>query len=71
MTVKKALKDFNLPFKYLHIKDSKLYGGQTLYFDFTYPLDTHAYKEWLEDYGDSDLICLFYNPSECCLNITI
>ena len=71
MKVKDALKNSNMSFKYLYIKDSKLYGGQTFYFDFSYPPDTYNYKEWLEDYGDSDVIYLTYAPTEKTLTITI
>ncbi len=66
MTVKDALKNFKLPFENLYINDSTLHnrnGGQK-HFDFDYPPDTFDYKEWLESYGDSELIYLFYNPSE-------
>lgn len=64
MKVKDALKNFNLPVNHIYINDSTLHGKQSKHFDFDFPPDTFAYKEWLENYGDSELIYLFYNPIE-------
>lgn len=71
MKVKDALKNFNLPFENLYINDSTLHSKGHKHFDFDYPPDTFDYKEWLENYGDSELIYLFYNPEEDSLTVTI